>query len=94
MSIYAVINVTVKNKEQFIAYVAGHLPTIARYGGMILCRSIDPVVVTGNWTPHLLVIHEWPNRAQFQSWYDSEEYLPWKELREEACDMDMVLLDT
>jgi uncharacterized protein (DUF1330 family) len=34
----------------------------------------------------------WPDRELFQSWYDSAEYRPWRELREEACDMNMVLV--
>lgn len=91
MAIYAIIDVTVKNQEKFKQYVTGHLPTIAHYGGKILCRSFDPAVVTGNWAPQLLVIHEWPSREQFQLWYDSDEYRPWKELRKAACDMNLVL---
>lgn len=92
MPIYVVIDVTVKDPEKLREYVAGHLPTIAQYGGKILGRAFDPAMVTGIWTPQLLVIHEWPGREQFQSWYDSAEYRPWKELRSEACDMNMVLL--
>jgi len=92
MAVYAVIDVTVKNQEKLKEYVAGHLPTIAQYGGKILCRGFDPAVVTGCWTPKLLVIHEWPSREQFQLWYDSDEYRPWKELWEGACDMNLVLV--
>lgn len=92
MAVYAVIDVTVKNHEKLKEYVAGHLPSIAQYRGKILCRGFDPAVVAGNWTPQLLVIHEWPSREQFQAWYDSDEYRPWKELRMEACDMNMVLV--
>lgn len=92
MAVYAVIDVTVKNQEKLKEYVAGHLPSIAQYGGKILCRGFDPAVVTGDWTPQLLVIHEWPSRGQFQAWYDSDEYRPWKKLRMEACDMNMVLV--
>jgi len=91
MTLYAVIDVTVKNHEKLKEYVAGHLPTIMQYGGKIVSRGFDPEVVTGSWTPRLLVIHEWPDREQFQRWYDSAEYRPWRELREEACDMNMVL---
>lgn len=93
MSLYVVIDVTVKDLEKLKEYVTGHLPTIVQYGGRVLSRGFDPVVVTGNWAPQLLVIHEWPGREQFQSWYESDEYRPWKELREAACEMDMVLLE-
>ncbi len=93
MPVYVVIDVTVKNQEKLKEYVAGHLPTIERYGGKILCRGFDPAVVTGDWAPKLLVIHEWPDRGQFQAWYDSDEYRPWKMMREDACDMNMVLME-
>lgn len=92
MTVYAVIDVAVKHQKKLKAYVAGHLPTIAHYGGKILCRGFEPAVVAGNWTPKLLVIHEWPSREQFQLWYDSDEYRPWKELLEGACDMNLVLV--
>lgn len=92
MAVYAVIDVTVKNQEKLKEYVVGHLPTIDQHGGKILCRGFDPAVVTGNWVPQLLVIHEWPSREHFQTWYDSDEYHPWKEMREEACDMNLVLV--
>ena len=93
MSLYVVIDVTVKNQEKLMEYVAGHLPTITLYGGKVLCRGFDPTVIDGTWTPRLLVIHEWPGRREFQAWYDSDEYRPWKKVREEACDMNMVLLE-
>lgn len=92
MPVFAVIDVVIKDQEKLKEYVAGHLPSIAQHGGKILCRGLDPVVVTGNWAPKLLVVHEWPNREQFQRWYDSDEYRPWKELREEACEMNLVLV--
>ena len=92
MALYAVIDITVKDQAKLKEYVAGHLPTIGLFGGKILSRGFDPAVVSGCWAPRLLVIHEWPCREQFQAWYNSEEYRPWKELREDACDMNMVLL--
>lgn len=92
MASYVVIEVTVKDREKFKEYVAGHLPSILRYGGKILCREFDPSVVAGNWAPELLVIQEWPDEEQFRLWYDSEEYRPWKALREDACAMNMVFV--
>ena len=91
MSVYVVIDVTVKNQQKLKEYVTGHLPTISQYGGKILCRGLDPTVVTGTWAPQLLVTQEWPSRELFHAWFDSKEYRPWKGLREEACDMNMII---
>jgi uncharacterized protein (DUF1330 family) len=91
MPVYVVIDVVIKDQEKFQRYVVGHLPTIAQYGGTIICRAFDPAVIIGDWSPQLLVIHQWPDREQFFKWLDSDEYRPWKELRMDACDMNMVL---
>lgn len=93
MAVYAVIDVTVKNLEKLKQYVAGHLPTIEQYGGRIISRGLEPLVVTGKWSPKLLVIHEWPSEKHFHVWYESEEYRPWKELCKDACDMNLVLTE-
>lgn len=91
-SIYAVLNVTIRDDARFREYIRGHLPSIALHGGRVLFRSNDNVVVEGTWKPRLLVIQEWPTEAAFHQWYDSDEYRPWKELRHAACDLEFVLM--
>lgn len=90
--IHAVLTVTVRDPARFREYVAGHLPSLARYGGRVLFRSDDNLAVEGAWRPPLLVVHEWPSEAAFQAWYGSEEYRPWRALRPAACDLELVLL--
>ena len=48
-------------------------------------------MIEGDWSPKLFVVQEWPSEESFQKWYNSKEYEPWKELRKEAMDMNMVL---
>jgi uncharacterized protein (DUF1330 family) len=90
-TVYALLDVTVKDREKFMNYVEGHQPSFHQYGGKLLFRSNNMEPIEGNWRPKLFVVHEWPSEDAFKAWYNSKEYAPWKKLREEAMDMNMIL---
>ncbi len=48
-------------------------------------------LIEGTWSPKLFVVQEWTNEKAFRDWYGSQEYAPWKELRKDAMDINMVL---
>ncbi len=89
--VYVLLDVTIKDKAKFLHYVEGHKPSMQQYGGKLLFRSNDMEPIEGSWRPKLFVVHEWPSEEAFKQWYHSKEYAPWKELRQEAMDMNMVL---
>lgn len=90
-AVYVLMDVTVKDRKKFMEYVEGHKPSMQQYGGKLLFRSNDMEPIEGNWRPKLFVAHEWPSEEAFKAWHNSKEYAPWKELRKEAMDMNMVL---
>jgi len=90
-TVYALLDVTVKDREKLREYVEGHRASFQKYGGKLLFRSNDMEMIEGNWSPKLFVVHEWPSEGAFKAWYNSQEYEPWKKLRKEAMDMNMVL---
>jgi uncharacterized protein (DUF1330 family) len=90
-TVYVLLDVTVKDRAKFMEYVEGHRPSFHKYGGTLLFRSNDMEVIEGNWSPKLLVVHEWPSEQAFRQWDESTEYAPWKKLRQEAMDVNMVL---
>jgi uncharacterized protein (DUF1330 family) len=90
-TVYALLDVTAKDREKFMNYVEGHRPSFHQYGGKLLFRSNDMDPIEGSWRPKLFVVHEWPSEEAFKNWYNSKEYAPWKKLREEAMDMNMIL---
>lgn len=89
--VYAIMDVTIKDRDKFMEYVEGHKASMQQYGGKLLFRSNDREVVEGNWSPKLLVVHEWPSEEAFKNWDNSKEYAAWKKLRMDAMDMNMVL---
>lgn len=89
--VYVILDVTIKDKNKFAEYVEGHKPSMRRYGGRLLFRGNSLEIIEGNWSPKLFVVHEWPSAEAFHAWHNSKEYGPWKHLRKEAMDMNMVL---
>lgn len=91
-TVYALLDVTVRDNKKFMEYVEGHRESFHQYGGKLLFRSKDIESIEGNWSPKLFVVHEWPSEDAFRQWYNSKEYEPWKKLRKEAMDMNLVLI--
>ncbi len=89
--VYVLLDVTIKDRNKFLEYVEGHKSSMEQYGGKLLFRSNDMEPIEGDWSPKLLVVHEWPSEEAFKAWYSSKEYAPWKVLRKEAMDLKMIL---
>jgi uncharacterized protein (DUF1330 family) len=92
--IYVLLDVTIKDKTRFLQYVDGHRPSMQQYGGKLLFRSNDLEVIEGSWSPKLFVVQEWPSADAFYNWHNSTEYAPWKKLRQECMNVNMVLART
>lgn len=90
-TVYVLLDVVVRDRAKFMEYVEGHKPSMQQYGGKLLFRSNDMEAIEGGWSPKLFVVHEWPSEGAFKRWYKSKEYEPWRKLRKEAMDMNMVL---
>ena len=90
-TVYALLDVTVKDRKRFLEYVERHKASFHQYGGKLLFRSNEIEVIEGNWAPKLFVVHEWPSERAFRQWDESAEYAPWKKLRQESMDVNMVL---
>ena len=51
-------------------------------GGEYLTRDGKINVLVGDWNPSRVVIFKWPNQAALEAFLSSEDYQPWKALRE------------
>jgi len=90
--VYSILDVKITDEELFHEYVAGHLPTVAQYGGKFLVAGGGHEAIEGDWIPHTMVMHEWPDKDAFERWYDSIEYEPWRAMRQHACSTDFVVV--
>lgn len=76
--------------ELFARYIKGHIPTIVQHGGRITFRSTDNVPVLGMETWDAVAIQEWPSETAFETWWHSEEYRPWAQIRDKAAKISIV----
>lgn len=91
---YNIVNILrIKDQEKFNEYVVGHLPTIEKFGGKFLVKGNSGEILEGRWESNLVVVHEFPSIEQFKKWYYSEEYRPWKELRQSCADVNVILTE-
>ena len=66
---------------------------VAKYGGKYLTRGGEMEMLEGNWTPKRLVVLEFPSFQRAKEFYESDEYRPVKEIRINATNSNMVLVD-
>ncbi|MCP4595334.1 DUF1330 domain-containing protein [Neptuniibacter sp.] len=91
---YCIVNIVkIHHPEKFKEYVIGHVPTVDQYGGKFLVKGDLGEVLEGEWPNNLMVLHEFPSIEQFKRWYESEEYKPWKELRQSCADVNVILTE-
>ena len=93
MAVYVIVNVRVTDSARYEEY-RGKVPaTIARYGGRYLARGGAVEALEGDWQPERLVVLEFESMERFREWYDSPDYAPLKQLRQEAAATQLVVVE-
>jgi len=93
LAVYVIVNVRVTDSARYEEY-RGKVPaTIARYGGRYLARGGAVEALEGDWQPERLVVLEFESMERFREWYDSPDYAPLKQLRQEAAATQLVVVE-
>lgn len=91
---YCIVQILqINDPIKFEQYVEGHIPTILKYGGKFLVKGKQPKILEGQWEGNRVVIHEFPSFSQLQAWYYSEDYLPWKKLRQASAQVNVIITE-
>jgi len=93
MSAYSIVSVTIKDPQLFQQYVDGHTETLTKYSGRFVVAGPDFELIEGVSPGDVIVVHEWPDRTAFHSWYNSDEYRPWREMRFSSAAANVILID-
>lgn len=93
MSVYVIADIEVTDPEAFERYRQAVPATITAHGGRYLARGGALTVLEGDWSPRRCVVLEFPDRARFQAWWDSPEYVPLRELRVRSTRSRLVLVE-
>jgi len=82
MSIYLILENQIHDVEAYERYKTAVKPMVEAAGGEYLTRDGKVDVLVGDWIPSRVVIFKWPGQEALETFMSSEDYKPWKELRE------------
>jgi uncharacterized protein (DUF1330 family) len=85
MTVYAIAQGKIEDREQFNQYVVEATPTLAAHHVKVLALDETPVVIEGSIDYPRTVVLEFESEAAFHDWYDSPEYMAARKLRLEAA---------
>ena len=83
MAGYVIAIIDVTNAEAYQEYAQRVPATIAKYGGRYLMRGGKMELAEGEWPGARTVIVEFPSLERARQWYDSPEYRPVRQIRQE-----------
>lgn len=93
MTAYIVVQGTVTDPVGFAEYAREVSRLVDEMGGRYIVVGGDARVLEGEWQHGSLVVHEWPDRAAAQRFWDSPEYARIKKLREGRGRFVVVIAD-
>ncbi len=93
MSAYLIAQVNIINDEPYQEYKNKTSPIVEKYGGKFLARGGKYENVLGEWNFERTVIIEFPSYEIAMKWYNSEEYLPVRKIREDNSKGNVIIID-
>ena len=95
MAAFLLADVSTDDMEAYQA--SGYLEAVpklaAKHGGVYRARGGAMEVLEGEWQPKRMVIIEFPTMADLMAWYNSEEYEPWKKIRQGLTNSKLVAVE-
>jgi uncharacterized protein (DUF1330 family) len=93
MTAYLVLDLTVNDLQDFLPYVEAIPAFIAKHGGRYASKGANPVVMEGDWSPHRLVLLEFPSRGHAQAFLSDPEAHALFARRHRSTTSRLVLVD-
>lgn len=92
MTVYAIAQGKIEDRERFDQYVAEATPTLIAHDAKVLAVDESPVFVEGSIDYPRTVIIEFESEAAFRRWYDSPEDTAAREHRLDAAKGTFILV--
>lgn len=92
MSVYAVAQFRIDDRERYERYASGFMATLQPYHGKLLVADESPEVIEGDWRPDKVVIIEFGSAERFRAWVESPGYQAIVGNRREASTGSVVLV--
>jgi len=93
MPAYIIGRVEITDPARYAEYMKATPSVIARFGGKFIIRGGDAVTLEGPPETRRIVVIEFPTLDQARAFYDSDEYLQAKKLRDGAAVAQFIAMD-
>jgi uncharacterized protein (DUF1330 family) len=93
MKAYLVLDLSVNNFAGFRKYIAEIPAFIAKHSGKYLVQGAEPTAIEGDWKPERMVIIEFPERKNAESFLGDPQIQDLFKVRHETTTSKLVLVD-
>jgi uncharacterized protein (DUF1330 family) len=94
MPVYVIADVRqVRDLDALIEYRRRNTDAVANHGGRFLIRGGEVTPLEGDWPTQRIVLMEFPDAEAARAWWDSDEYAPLKQMRRDASDTNILLVE-
>ncbi|GAA2729463.1 DUF1330 domain-containing protein [Actinocorallia aurantiaca] len=74
MTVYAMAQISIHDRERYNSYAARFLDVLIRYEGRLLAADERPEVIEGDWPYGKVVLMSFEDKDAFEKWAYSPEY--------------------
>ena len=92
MTVYAIAQLRIHDRESYDRYQAAFMPIFSRYGGQLLAADEKPRPIEGEYDRDKVVLMSFPDRESFEAWANSAEYQEISKDRRAGADTVTVLV--
>jgi len=93
MSGYFIIQINVKNKENYKEYISKVTPIVEKFGGEYIIRGGKSINAEGKWPYERTVVLKFPTYEMVKKWHESDEYKPIKKIREDNSECNAIIIE-
>lgn len=86
-------NMEVNDPAKLAEYATSVRPVVEKFGGRYRVVGGTTKLLEGSWQPTYPVIIEFDSLEQATAWYESDEYAPYKSMRQSAVRCNAVLIE-
>ena len=93
MTAYMIAHIMVNDAELWQVYLGAVGETLAPFGGELLVRGENAVVLTGQHGFERMAVLQFPDRDALNGWYNSDAYQELAKTRIQAADVLFIAYD-
>jgi uncharacterized protein (DUF1330 family) len=92
MKVLVIVDANISDPSWVPSYLEAVTAIVAKYGGRYVSRSPRPELLEGDELPQFSVVAEFESAESAKAFYNSAEYQPFKQLRQQGSSGRMLLV--